>query len=139
MTMDSGGPAQGPVHRSTWRLPEILDLHIRHRHFDPPRRVTTKGVDRQVSEAVEFEVRVSEPFPIRALGPALWVGNHPVTFAEAAGELIYRFYSFEPEKLLAGQSISLGWTLPSAPRKATRFRFQITLPRRPQEPTPVPG
>jgi hypothetical protein len=125
MTTDPGGRQIPPMHRDITRLPEALDVQIRHRHFDPPRRVTTRGVDRQVTDAVEFEVKVSEPFPIRALGPALWVGNHPITAAETADPQTYRFFAFEPEKLLAQAPISLGWSAPGEPRKQTRFRFAL--------------
>jgi len=96
----------------------------RRRHFDRPRRVTRKGVDRFVSDAIEFEVRISEAFPIRALGPALWVGNVALTSADAEG-LTYHFFAFEEDKLQPGAPISVGWSSPSERRKKTRYRFVI--------------
>jgi hypothetical protein len=104
------------------QLPEVVSLAIRRRHFDPPRRVTKKGVDQFVREAVEFEVRISEPFPVRALGAALWVGNEALTSADVDG-LTYHFFAFEPDKLTPNASISLGWSSPSEGRRETRFRF----------------
>ena len=125
MTMDSKPPLRPPPPRDIWRVPEMLDLQIRRRRFDTPRRVTTEGVDRYVSDAIEFEVRVSEPFVARALGPALWVGDQALTAAEMADEQTYRFFSFEPEKLQAGAPISLGWSTQPEPRQETKFRFTM--------------
>src|SRR6266511_4192942 len=94
MAMDAGRPIEQPPSPDLWRLPGILDVRVRERHFEPPRRVTTAGVDHAVSDAVEIEVRLSEPFQVRALGPVLWVGNQPLTIAESDGELTYRFFAF---------------------------------------------
>jgi hypothetical protein len=112
------------------KLPDVVSLEIRRRHFDRPRRVTKKGIDRFVSDAVEFEVRVSEAFPIRALGPALWVGEEALTSADVEG-LTYHFFAFEPDKLKPDAPISLGWSSPSEPRKETRYRFLMPgVPRK---------
>ena len=127
MVTDSGGPLPPPPHRDIWRIPEILDLQIRLRRFDRPRRVITHGVTHEAGEAVEFELRISEPFPIRALGPALWVGDHAITSAEQVDELTYRFHGFELDKLRADAPITLGWSVPGERRRPTRFRF--TMPR----------
>jgi hypothetical protein len=121
--MDTGEPAD-----DTWvdlrRLPEVLSVDVRHRDFDPPRRITTQGVDREVHEATEIEVRVSEPFGIRALGPVLWVGDEPLTVGESDNKDMYRFFSFTPEALQPETLISLSWGI-SGPRKPTRYRYTI--------------
>jgi hypothetical protein len=85
--------------------------------------VTTDGIDRHLDEAVEIEIRVSEPFVIRALGPVLWVGNEPLTIGESSSEDLYGFFSFEPATLQDDAPISLGWNSAGAPRKETRFRY----------------
>jgi hypothetical protein len=123
MANDTGIPHHPHVVNLS-RLPDIVSLEIRRRHFDQPRRVTEKGVDRFVNEAVEFEVRISEPFPVRALGPALWVGSDALTSADADG-LTYYFFAFEPIKLKPGAPISVGWSSPNEARKETRYRFAI--------------
>jgi hypothetical protein len=105
-------------------VPEVVSLHIRRRHFDRPRRVTTRGVDRFVNDAVEFEVQLSEAFPARALGPALWVGDVPLTSAEPDG-LTWRFFAFEPDKLQPDAPIALGWSSPSEGRRETPYRFTM--------------
>lgn len=126
MVNDSGPPAQH-VQRHVEdlsRLPDILSLQIRRRHFDRPRRVTLKGMDHVISDAIEFEVKVTEAFPVRALGPALWVGNEALTSADAEG-LTYHFFAFEPDKLKPNAPISLGWSSASERRKQTPYRFTM--------------
>jgi hypothetical protein len=124
MATDFGTPHHYPHIVNLSKLPDVVSLEIRRRHFDQPRRVTRKGVDHFVSEAVEFEVRISEAFPVRALGPALWVGNEALTSADAEG-LTYHFFAFEPDKLKPNALISLGWSSPSEGRKETGYRFTI--------------
>jgi hypothetical protein len=124
MTNDTGGPQGLHQFIDLSKLPDVVSLHIRHRQFDPPRRVTKGGVDRDIAQAVEFEVEVSERFPIRALGPALWIGDQALTVADSDG-LIYRFYASEPERLANDAPIALGWSSPSETRKPTRFRFAM--------------
>src|SRR4051812_38565089 len=105
------------------RLPEILEVHIRWRRFDKPRRVTVSGEDTFHSEAIEFELHVSEPFQIRALGPVLWVGDEPLTVADEVKTGVYRFYSFAPAKLRPGASIALAWNSAGAERKPTKYAY----------------
>ncbi len=130
MANDFGTPHHSPHFVNLSKLPDVVSLEIRRRHFGQPRRVTKKGIDRFVSEAVEFEVRISEAFPIRALGPALWVGDEALTSADAKG-LTYHFFAFEPDKLKPDAPISLGWSSPSEARKETRYRFAMPdVPRK---------
>jgi hypothetical protein len=124
MPVDASGPVYQQKAPDLWRIPEILGIEVRRRQFDPPRRVTTKGVDRDVREAIEIEIRVSEPFAVRALGPVLWVGDEPLAAAEGDGKNVYRFFSFDPGALKANAEISLGWNTASAPREKTPYRYQ---------------
>ncbi len=126
MASDSGKPHH-PSYPNLSRVPDLVRLEIKHRHFDPPRRVTERGVDRFVTEALEFECHVSAAFPIRALGPALWVGDVALTSAETEG-LTYRFFAFESDRIEPNAPISLGWSSPSETRKQTKYRF--TMPKR---------
>src|SRR5712692_10091758 len=114
MNIDSGGPLHGHKAIDLWHLPEVLDVRVRRRRFEPPRRVTSQGVDREVRDAIEVEIRVSEPFVIRALGPVLWVGEEPLTIAESNGKDVYRFFSLKPEALRADAPISLAWNTPGS-------------------------
>jgi hypothetical protein len=110
------------------RLPEILEVHIRWRQFDKPRRVTVAGKDTFHKEAMEFEVRVSEPFQVRALGPVLWVGDEPLTIADEVSTGVYRFYSFAPDRLRPSAPIALAWNSSGAERRATKYTYSV--PRR---------
>lgn len=123
MSIDSGAPQRPRNERDIWRLPEVLAVESRRRRFDPPRRFTTAGVDRLVSDVVEVEVQLSEPFEIRALGPVLWVGDVPLTVAEGDDETVYRFLAPEQETLRRDAPISLAWNASGAPRQETRFRY----------------
>jgi hypothetical protein len=129
MPIDFGAPHHYQQVVNLSKLPDVVSLEIRHRHFDKPRRVTRDGVDRFVSDAVEFVVKISEDFPVRALGPALWVGNQALTSADADG-LTYHFFAFEPDKLELGAPISLGWSSPNEVRKETTYRF--AMPAKPR-------
>ena len=126
MPMDFGGPPHYQQVVDLSKLPEVLSIEIRRRRFEKPRRVTREGVDHFVSVAIEFVVKVSAPFPVRALGPALWVGDEALTSADADG-LTYHFFAFEFEfeRLKEGAPISLGWSSPSESRKKTKYRFAM--------------
>jgi len=105
------------------RLPDILEVHIRWRQFDKPRRVTVAGKDTFHKEAMEFELRLSEPFQIRALGPVLWVGDEPLEIADKVSNGVYRFYAFAPDKLRAEAPIALAWNSARAQRKPTKYVY----------------
>jgi hypothetical protein len=128
MPTDSGTPEQDRRSADLSRLPEVVDLAIRRRTFDRPRRVTTRGTDHYFTDAIEFEVQVSEPFPVRALWPVLWVGEEPLASVDVDG-LTYRFYAFDPGRLEPGAPIALGWSSLNERRAPTRYRF--ALPGRP--------
>jgi hypothetical protein len=99
-----------PLPRPNWKLPEIVDLHISiiPYHESPKLRYFKSYLSRYES-AVQFLVKTSEPIPLRALSPALYVGNTPVVEVQGIDENSYRFLAFEPEKLEEGAPISLGW------------------------------
>jgi hypothetical protein len=124
MATDAGQPVASGDRHDIWRLPEILEVRTAFRRFDPPRRVTRLGVDLFVEEAVEVGVELSEPFEIRALGPALWIGDEPLTIAEGDGPTSYRFLAFEPDALKPGAPIALSWNASDAPRVATKYLFE---------------
>jgi hypothetical protein len=128
MISDSNAQQFVPHHLDISRLPQIVSLEIRPRRFDPPRRVTRNGVDHLETQATEFTVTLSEPFPARALGPALWVGGQAITTVDSEG-LVFHFYAFDADRLAAGAPIMLGWTSPSTAREQTPFRF--TAPTQP--------
>ena len=76
--------------------------------------------------AAAFDVVTDQPFHERALGPAVWVGDVPVTTWDRLEPTHYRFYAFERDVLEAGAPVSIGW-LDSAPEQ--RLRTEITYER----------
>jgi hypothetical protein len=125
MASDAGTPIGGAP-RPDWRLPEILDIKISRVPFKPREHKFFRSALADFKEAVEFTVTLSGPVPIRALGPALFVGDVQVAEAEAVDERTYRFLWFHPEQLKSGAPIGWGWldALPQE-RKATQFRFDL--------------
>jgi hypothetical protein len=128
MVTDTGTRVAQHASPDLQHLPDVLDVQERLRRFDPPRRITTHGIDRQVRSAIEIELRLSEPFAIRALGPVLWIGDVPLSIAESDGGNTYRFFSFEPERLRAGAPVALSWGERGSPRKMTKFQYRSPVP-----------
>lgn len=64
MSVDHGADASASA-----PLPGVREVPIRRRRFEPPRPVTSEGVDRTVDDAVAIELVGSEPFAIRVFGP----------------------------------------------------------------------
>lgn len=124
MATDTGAPSPRRDERDLWWLPEILEVRSRIRRFDRPTRLTIKGEDRLLETAIEIGIVVSEPFPIRALGPALWVGDEPLTIAESDGARYYGFLAPDPKVLRPGAPISLSWNSPGATRSKPLFRYE---------------
>jgi hypothetical protein len=75
---------------------------------------------------VEFMVRTDGPIPVRALGPALFVGDVAVTECERVEDTLYRFLAFDIDQLRQGAPIAWGWMKDPVPqRKSTRFTFSL--------------
>ena len=112
--------------RVDFSLPTVLDVQIRATRFEPPRLNNFISALFRSGEAVEFVVRTDGPIPIRALGPALYVGETPVTEVTQVGPNTYRFVALTRQGLRQGAPIRLGWTGqgPGATRD-TDFRFRL--------------
>jgi hypothetical protein len=124
MPIDSGAPLTG-ARRPDWELPEIIDLEIRRVPFEPPKHRHFESTLPRYPEAMEFLVRTDGPIPSRALGPALFVGDVQVAESRLVGESLYRFLSFEIDRLEPGAPISWGWMFSSErDRRRTSFAFR---------------
>lgn len=109
-----------------WRLPEVEAVEAKLVRYEPPvERYEGPGQVRKYHEAVEILVRTSGELPVRALSPALYVGDVAIREYEPAGRHLYRFFAFEPEALPPGAPISLGWPDHPVPRRETKFRLQV--------------
>jgi hypothetical protein len=112
--------------RLDFTLPRVVDVQIRPTVFVPARRRNITSSLSYSDDAVEFIVRTDRPIPIRALGPALYVGDTAVVEATEVGENTYRFVAPTRAGLEAGAPIGLGWTgLPPGEEGATDFRFEL--------------
>ncbi len=115
--------ASGP--KPTWDLPDILDIQIRRIPYEPPKLRNFRSVLAEYSEAVEFIVRTSAPVPVRAMGPALFIGDTMVIESQEIEKNVYRFLAFNVDNLVIGSSISFGWIGdPAEDRKATNFTYR---------------
>jgi hypothetical protein len=121
MAHDPGGRRPDPE-RADHDLPALRDLQVRRVRFSPPERRNLRSEPTGEHDAIEFVVRTERPIPIRALGPALWVGDVPVTESSEVQEGTYRFLALDPEALRRGAPITLGWT-GRPPDRSTEARF----------------
>jgi len=125
MSTDAGSliPSRPPFSTD---LPGLRDLRIRRIPFDPPKLEHFESSLARYREAVEFLVETEGPVPVRAYGPALFVGDIEVNQSERVGDTTWRLLAFEPERFEVGAPISWGWMKdPDAARQPTRFRYDM--------------
>jgi hypothetical protein len=124
MSSDAGSPI-APRKPSAVDLPRIRELRIRRIPFEPPKLEHFKSSLARHKEAVEFIVETEGEVPVRAYGPALFVGDVEVNQSERMGKTTWRLLAFEPERLKSGAPISWGWMKdPPAARQATTYSYQ---------------
>jgi len=127
MAKDSSNPLPAEP-RPDWRLPSIIDIRIRRVRFRPQKLKHFKSSLTRFKKAVEFKVKTSGPMPLRALSPALFVGETQVIESEPVDSdgTSLRFLSFSPETLPPGAPISWGW-IGSArkDRQTTKFKYGL--------------
>ena len=80
MATDASRPIAGAP-RPNWELPDIVDIKMSRVPFRPRQHKYFRSALAEHTEATEFLVRLSGPVPIRALGPALFVGDTQVAEA----------------------------------------------------------
>jgi hypothetical protein len=89
-------------------------------------RLDIMATKRSYEDGLELLIQLTHSLPVRALSPALYVGNTPIADYELAGPNLYRFFVIDPGSLEPGAAISLGWPqLPDMKRNLSNFRFQI--------------
>jgi hypothetical protein len=104
---DQGAPSS---RAASTGLPTIVGVHADRSHYGPPRLFVRRGADLQVSEAIEIVVQTSGPIPARALSPVLWVGAMPLPDSDRLDDHTYTFYGIEPDTLVDGAPLALGWS-----------------------------
>jgi hypothetical protein len=107
-------------------LPEIVGIKIRQIPFKAPKHRNFKSRLSPYTRAVEFMVHLKGPVPVRAFGPALYVGDVAVTEGTKVRETLYRFLAFNLEQLEPGAPIWWGWMKdPKELWKRTKFLYKI--------------
>jgi hypothetical protein len=127
MNSDSANKEHKRKDVDLWRIPAIVSIeavHVRHRE---PMRFYVQSKPVESRETIEFIVRTTEEFPVRALSPALFVGDHAITEMSRLGENTYSFVAPETEipRLKQNAAISLGWAGTRAKPTRTKYRFRI--------------
>jgi hypothetical protein len=112
--------------RALWGLPDVLGVEAARVRFPQPRLHYVGPQPVEIREAVELLVRTVDEFPIlRALSPALFVGETAIPEYERAGKNLYRFFAFDFQRLQEGAPISIGW--PQFPQRKLRTTFRYHL------------
>jgi len=125
MSSDAGSPI-APRKPFAVDLPRIRELRIRRVPFEPPRRAHFRSSLARHKEVVEFTVETDGEVPVRAYGPALFIGDVEVNQSEAVGKTTWRLLAFEPQRLKPGAPISWGWMKdPEPDRQRTKFTYQV--------------
>jgi hypothetical protein len=125
MSNDSGERLPDPP-RVDLEMPDVLRVEMRATTFEPRQPRNFESTLPRSDDAVEFVVETDGPIPIRALGPALYVGKTPVTEVTEVGPNTYRFVAPARRDLKRDAEIRLGWTgRPPAEGRATRFTFRL--------------
>jgi hypothetical protein len=125
MSVDSGARLPDPP-RADFTLPNVVDIQIRATTFDPRKPRNFAPTLPSSKDAVEFIVKTDGPIPIRALGPALYVGTTPVTEVTEIAENTYRFVAMTKADLKQDAEIILGWT-GKTPVSGGKAAFQYRL------------
>lgn len=119
---------QNPERVNLWNLPNILSVDVKPVQYNPPRQFWVNQQVKEVREGVELLVKLAEPIPSRAVTPALYIGDTPITDYEVAGQNLYRFFVTDPGALQPNALLAMGWpSLPKANNQlvASNFRFQM--------------
>jgi hypothetical protein len=127
MSSDPGSPEPAPA-RYEYQLPTVTNVQVRRARAEPSVRRNFESALPSADEVIEIILETSEPIPIRALGPVLYVGETPVTEVTPIDETHYRFTSFEPGQLREGSELSIGWSGQAAERRALGARYESERP-----------
>jgi hypothetical protein len=124
MSTDSGTPIPAGTPFQPL-LPRLRALRIRRVAFEAPALEHFRSSLARYREAIEFIVQTDGPVPVRAYGPAIWVGDVEINYSEPIDETTWRLLAFEPQDLKSGEPISWGWMKdPRNERQQTQYRYE---------------
>jgi hypothetical protein len=107
------------------QLPKVLAVEAKLVHYQKPMIYYVGPQRKETRDAVEINVRTAGEFPVRALSPALFIGEVPIIEYAIMGPNLYRFFAFEFQNLQEGAAISLGWPQFPAQKVPTGFQYQL--------------
>lgn len=124
MTSDSGSRLPDAP-RADFSMPKVLHVQIRATRVEAPRLRNFTSSLPAGDDAVELIVETEQPIPIRALGPALYVGDTAVTEVTEVAPRTYRFVAPTSRGLERDAPIGLGWTGQRPTETESAFRYRL--------------
>ncbi|WP_163988335.1 hypothetical protein [Pyxidicoccus caerfyrddinensis] len=121
---DGSGPEQ-PRDDRPLTLPGLKSAVARRVRYEKPRRFFAHGKERAESEAIEIDVETDAEFPVAGMGPALIVGNLPITDSTRVGERRYRFFAPSSAPIEKRAMVTLGRAGTGVPKPETRGTVRL--------------
>lgn len=122
---DDGTGREEPRGHEALALPGVKSVVARSVRYRKPRRFVASGEEYSESEVIEIDVETDVEFYVAGTGPALFVGDIPITDSERVGERKLRFFAPASLPLEEGAPIALGRAgsgVP-APERKTNLRL----------------
>jgi hypothetical protein len=123
-TADSGSSLPDPPMVDLDKLPSVRRIEFRRVRYPTPHPVVVGTRVLELTEAGEVAVEFAQDPPVRALAPAVWVGDVQLTEFDRVAEGRYVFIAPEPDRLQRGATVQVGWAgTGTGERVATVGRF----------------
>jgi hypothetical protein len=113
--------------KSLWHLPEVSTVIVNRVRYNNAKLRFENGRLVKKFQAIELLLNTSNEFPVRALSPALFIGERILSDFQIVGRNSYKFYAFNPEGLEQGMPIFIGW--PGFPKTKIKTRFLLNFER----------
>ncbi len=109
MSSDSESKLPSKQHRDIWTLPAISAVSISRVRHERPRQHIIAGRVESFDEGVVITIETDGEIPVRALAPALHIGEAELTESDQLDERTHRFFVLDESTLVPGDPIVLGW------------------------------
>lgn len=123
--------ADRPERRDLWTLPALKGVRSVRVRYRTPRRHLIDGKPVEIDEGVELQIQTDGEIPIRALSPAIFVGDAQIAENVTVDATSHRFFVADEQALRDGDEIRLGWVgqpPPAAPAAADAKGFRYEAP-----------
>lgn len=124
--IDDGSGPDEPRDEEPLTLPGLKSVVARRVPDGEPRRFVADGDEYSETDVIEIDVETDADFYVAGTGPALFVGDVPITDSERVGDRQYRFFAPASLPLEEGAPIALGRAgsgIP-APERKTELRLE---------------